>query len=202
MPILPTIYSFTQPFYPLLLALTTKDICIIVLQNINFGRFDIMESCKFCGSVELVKSGKVRSKQRYLCKACDKHQVVGDERVFYGNNLRKAALVLYLEGNGFRRIARCLNAIFGLNISFQLVMKWINSAGNIVKEEVLNRQNRDNKSKETLAVVEMDELFTYVKKNLARTVKRANGKEITSEYGLLLIGTQAICLHLKSAMEA
>jgi len=156
-----------------------------------------MESCKFCSGSHLVKSGFVRNKQRYVCKICGKNQVSGDERVSYGNNIRKAALVLYLEGNGFRRIARCLNEIFGLSVSFQLVTKWINSAGNIVKEEVLNRQNSDNNSREVIPVVEMDELFTYVKKNRARTVKLENGKEIISEYGLLLIGTKAVYLNLK-----
>ncbi|MEI7669114.1 MAG: IS1 family transposase, partial [Pseudomonadota bacterium] len=70
-----------------------------------------MEVCKFCNGSHLVKSGFVRNKQRYVCKICGKNQVSGDSRVSYDNQIRKAAIVLYLEGNGFRRIARCLNEI-------------------------------------------------------------------------------------------
>ena len=39
-----------------------------------------MPKCKKCCSSETVKSGKVRGKQRYLCKRCGCHFVEGDER--------------------------------------------------------------------------------------------------------------------------
>ena len=39
-----------------------------------------MLECKRCGSTHTVKSGKVREKQRYLCKQCGYHFVEGDER--------------------------------------------------------------------------------------------------------------------------
>jgi hypothetical protein len=124
--------------------------------------------------------------------------VEGDERQIYGNNIRKAALVLYLEGNGFRGTARCLSKIFDLKISFQIVSHWVELAGQIVEKEVEARRcEKAQKPKETLPVVEMDELFTYIKKNLAKTEKLGSGKEILPEYGLLLIGTRAICLSLK-----
>lgn len=39
-----------------------------------------MVKCKRCGSDKTVKNGKVREKQRYLCKQCGCHFVEGDKR--------------------------------------------------------------------------------------------------------------------------
>ena len=51
-----------------------------------------------------------------------------------------------------------------------MVVHWVNLAGAIVEKEVENRKaEKACKPKETLPVVEMDELFTYIKKNLAET---------------------------------
>ena len=46
-------------------------------------------------------------------------------------------------------------------------------------------------TKEETQILEMDELYTYIKKN-----------RIKSEYGLLSIGTRSVLLHLKSEMAA
>ena len=83
-------------------------------------------------------------------------------------------------------------------ISFQIVIHWINTAGSFVEKEVAKRKKESSlQGKESLAVVEMDELYTYVKKNLVRIKKQESGKVTTPEYGLLLIGTQVVCLNLK-----
>ena len=103
----------------------------------------------------------------------------GDARQIYDNNIRKAALVLYLEGNGFRGTARCLSKIFDLKISFQMVVHWVNLAGDIVEKEVEIRGNeKAQKPKETLPVVEMDELFTYIKKTSQKQRNWAVGRRI------------------------
>ena len=65
--------------------------------------------CKFCGSEAPSKSGFTRGQQRYFCKSCDGNQIVGDDREKHSKVERYAAMVLYLEGNGFRRIARILH---------------------------------------------------------------------------------------------
>ena len=158
-----------------------------------------MQNCKFCHSSNLVKNGKPKDLQRYLCKECKRVQVEGDLRCTHCDEAKRLALILYLEGNGFRRIARILNQIFKHSkISFQIVIHWINSAGSFVEKEVARRkQNSSSNDKTELAVVEMDELYTYVKKNLVRTKKQESKLVTTPEYGLLLIGTQVICLNLK-----
>ncbi len=155
-----------------------------------------MSSCKFCNSKNLVKNGRPKSIQRYLCKDCNREQIEGDRRCNHSNEIKKAAIILYLEGVGLRVIARSLSKIFQSKISFQIVSHWINSTSNIVANEVAKRKEESSIIKD-LPVVEMDELYTYIKKNLARTGKQEHGKVIIPEYGLLLIGTQAICLNLK-----
>ena len=158
-----------------------------------------MKNCKFCHSTNLVKNGIVRESQRHLCKDCGKVQIEGDRRCNHCNEAKRLAVILYLEGNGFRRIARILNQIFKHSkISFQIVHHWINSAGSFVEKEVARRKQSSLSSEKTeLAVVEMDELYTYIKKNLARTRKQESKSVTTPEYGLLLIGNQVVCLNLK-----
>ena len=125
-----------------------------------------MQECKFCGGSLLVKNGFARGHQRFKCKGCGKNQITGDKRVKYSNKQRYLALSMYLNGCGFRSIGRVLG------VPFQLVHHWIKKAGELVEEEAASRPNP---SKE-IAIVEMDELYSYVQKK--------HGK---FEFGLLWI---------------
>ena len=75
--------------------------------------------------------------------------------------LKRDALILYLEGLGFRSIGRYLK------ISHVAVYNWIKSYGKKLEEL---------KSDEVVQVVEIDELHTYIM-----------SKKTTVGYGLLLI---------------
>lgn len=141
-----------------------------------------MEACKFCNSGKLIKNGKPKGVQRYLCRGCSREQIAGDKRVKYKNHIKRCAVILYLEGNGIRGIARILSEIFGVKIYFQTVAKWLDAAAQIVSAEIASIK-REHKN---IEVLEMDELFTYIKKN-----------KIKSEYGLLLTGMNSIYLNLK-----
>ncbi|MDR0555458.1 MAG: hypothetical protein LBG20_00375, partial [Holosporaceae bacterium] len=79
-------------------------------------------ACKFCGSEELRKNGITRGKQRYFCKNCERNQVEGDGREKHPPFAKYMATVLYLEGCGFRRIARILRQIFGIRIHDPLII--------------------------------------------------------------------------------
>ena len=57
------------------------------------------------------------------------------------------AVTLYLEGCGFRRIARILSEMFEKHFCYQTVILWI-------KKE----------AKKEIQILEMDELYTYIKK--------------------------------------
>jgi transposase-like protein len=134
-----------------------------------------METCKYCSSGLLVKNGRVRGLQRYRCNSCGKNQVLGDKRLKYDNKTRYLALAMYLNSVGFRSIGRVLN------VPFQLVHQWVRKAGDLVEEEAAKRPNPSRE----IAILEMDELYTYVQKN--------SGK---SEYGLLWIGTEMRLLRI------
>ena len=95
-------------------------------------------------------------KQRYRCKNCNENQAETDGRVKYSGAERKYALVMYLEDCGFRRIARIMSKIFGKHYRHQTIMNWIKKAGLKVLKE--------NSKQEQMDVVEMDELYTYIKK--------------------------------------
>ena len=142
-------------------------------------------ACKSCSSEALRKSGITRGKQRYFCKNCERNQVAGDNREKHSEMERYVAMVLYLEGNGFRRIARILQQIFRVKIHDPLIIHWIKKIG-------IKIRNADSLASrhEKIPLLEMDELFTYIKK-----------KRIQSECGLLLTETGCVLLDLRSAMQ-
>ena len=84
----------------------------------------MLETCKVCGCKGLWKAGVVKGKQRYRCKNCNKNQAETDGRVKYTAEERRHALVLYLEGGGFRRIARIMSKLFGKIYRYQTTMNW------------------------------------------------------------------------------
>ena len=134
-----------------------------------------MKECKYCDSNKLVKSCKIRGLQKYRCNECCKNQVPGDGRVKYSNKIRYLALAMYLNSARFRSIGRVLK------VPFQLVHSWVRKAG----EQVENEASRRTNPPKEIAILEMDELYTYIQKK--------SGK---SEYGLLWIGTEMKLLRI------
>ncbi|OFX36137.1 MAG: Insertion element protein [Bacteroidetes bacterium GWA2_32_17] len=118
-----------------------------------------MDSCPKCKSTNFRKDGIVKSKQRYLCKDCKYRFTV--EQIGKSNKVKRDALILYLEGLGFRSIGRFLN------VSHVTVFNWIKSFGEKLNEF---RNSGD------IEVVELDEMHTYI-----------DSKKITVGFGLLLI---------------
>ena len=118
-----------------------------------------MDSCPKCKSKNFRKDGIVKSKQRYLCKDC-KHRFTV-EQIGKPNNVKRDALILYLEGLGFRSIGRFLN------VSHVSVFNWIKAFGEKLEEF---------RNTEEIEVTELDEMHTYI-----------GSKKTTVGYGLLLI---------------
>lgn len=134
-----------------------------------------MKACKFCNCNKLIRNGSVRGFQRYRCKECRRSQIDGDGRVRHSNKVKYMAIAMYLNSMGFRSIGRVLE------VPFQLVHHWVRKAGESVEAEAAKIPAQ---SKE-IAILEMDELFTYIQKK--------SGK---NEYGLLLIGTEMKLLRI------
>jgi transposase-like protein len=118
-----------------------------------------MDCCPKCKSKSFCKDGIVNRKQRYLCKDCKYRFTV--ENVGKPEKVKRDALILYLEGLGFRSIGRFLK------VSHVTVFNWIKSFGNDLCEL---------RSTGEIEVVEIDEMHTYI-----------GSKKTTVGYGLLLI---------------
>ena len=143
-----------------------------------------MEKCRHCGSERIIKTGHRDGQQKWRCKDCGKFQGEVDRREKYTEKERQTAIDLYLEGCGFRRIARILSGIFNRHVCYQTVIQWI-------KKEAKRIENLEPKKEGNIQILEMDELYTYIKKN-----------QIKSEFGLLSIGTGFVLLRLKSETSA
>ena len=118
-------------------------------------------NCRKCKSHDVRKDGKVKSKQRFYCINCHYHFTVAKKTTAASGLVKKHALLLYLEGLGFRSIGRFLN------VSHVSVYKWIKHFG---------EQLAPLKSDHHIQVVELDELHTYI-----------GQKKTIAGYGLLLI---------------
>lgn len=121
--------------------------------------------CTGCGSDRRSKAGIHKGNQRYKCKDCGRHYSVAQYSRIYPQATRRLALEMYLEGLGFRAIGRVLK------VSYVTVFGWIKELG--CKAEEL-------KSEQSVEVVELDEMHTYV-----------GNKKVTSGYGLLLIDIES-----------
>lgn len=118
--------------------------------------------CPRCNSANHVKHGIVNNKQRYLCKNCQYHYTVRERGK--PKELKRMALLLYLEGLGFRSIERILK------VSNVTVLNWVRRFG-----EELESLISDNR----LEVLEMDEMHTYI-----------GSKKTIAGYGSPLIGLE------------
>ena len=83
-----------------------------------------MEKCRHCGSERIIKTGHRDGQQKWRCKDCGKFQGEVDRREKYTEKERQTAIDLYLEGCGFRRIARILSGIFNRHVCYQTVIEW------------------------------------------------------------------------------
>ena len=104
-----------------------------------------MENCPKCQSKSICKDGIVKERQRFRCKECNYHFTV--ESVGKPEKLKRDALILYLEGLGFRSIGRFLN------VSHVAVFNWIKSFGESID---------DIRSDDKIEVIEVDEMHTYI----------------------------------------
>jgi transposase-like protein len=118
-------------------------------------------NCPRCKSPNHKKNGKISERQRYQCHDCGYNYSVELKSTASSASVKRQALQLYLEGLGFRSIGRLLG------VSHVSVQNWIKKFGQDLE---------DLKSENEIAIVELDEMHTYIgnKKNIAG-------------YGLLLI---------------
>ena len=103
--------------------------------------------CKRCNSKNYVKNGFNKGKQRYKCKDCKYNYTDTPPR---GRSLetKLQALHLYIEGLGFRSIARFLK------VSNVAVLNWIKAFGASIEQQMPAKVD----------FMEIDEMHHYVQK--------------------------------------
>ena len=110
--------------------------------------------CKRCGGEEHVKNGRMRGKQRYLCKGCGLNVTDTPAR---GKPLalKAAAVLLYVSGLSMNRIAKLLG------VSTPTIQAWLEqfAAAYAQKPEPEGRA----------VVIELDEMWHYLKKSHSRS---------------------------------
>ncbi|MCU0436260.1 MAG: helix-turn-helix domain-containing protein [Bacteroidia bacterium] len=77
------------------------------------------KKCPRCKSNDLVKSGVIRNRQRFHCKACSYHFTVEKEGKSIDPYYVVKALQLYIEGVSYREIERILG------VSHVSVLNWV-----------------------------------------------------------------------------
>lgn len=109
--------------------------------------------CPKCSSSQKKKNGFRRGKQSFRCKNCGCQYVANPTLKSYSKDVRQLCLKMYLNGMGFRAIARVTE------IDHTTIMKWVEEAG-----ESLPDEPQDSEIPE---ITEIDELQTFVgnKKN-------------------------------------
>ncbi|GAA5251940.1 IS1/IS1595 family N-terminal zinc-binding domain-containing protein [Candidatus Rickettsia kedanie] len=116
-----------------------------------------MEYCKWCGNKSLVKNGRTsKGVQRYKCKSCKGTYRIGDKRIKYGLEKRIKVIKMYLEGIGIRSIERLEEVLS------TLIIYWIRHFAELIRKKLRN-VNIPEKL-EDIEILEIDELFTYYKK--------------------------------------
>lgn len=113
-----------------------------------------MATCYQCGCERCVKNGFMQGQQRYKCKECGYNFIDKPRRGHSSSAL--ALAVLYLSGLSQRRIAR----LFG--VSTPAVLKWI-------KSFALKNAPKPAPTGEGAAVVELDEMWHFLKKSPAKS---------------------------------
>ena len=109
-----------------------------------------MTRCPHCEATayQTTYGHTARGSQRYKCRACARVYTPEPLPLGYGEEVKREAVRLYLEGTNFRRIGRVLG------VNHQSVINWVNAY-----HAALPAAAAPVASPETL---EMDELFTFV----------------------------------------
>src|ERR671933_1179634 len=109
--------------------------------------------CKRCGSEEYVKNGRMRGKQRFLCKAWGLTFTDTPPR---GTPLamKAAAVLLYVSGLSMNRTAKLLG------VSTPTVQAWL--------EQFATAYAQKPEPEGRAVVIELDEMWHYLKKTRSR----------------------------------
>lgn len=133
-------------------------------------------NCRHCESDKTRKNGMNRGIQRYLCNACGR--TFSEKAKRYTLLQKGMAMMFYLNNVGIRKAALFIGC------TPPTILNWIKEKHKIVNE-LLDTYEPNLSS--TLDIIELDEIYTHVKK---KRLQRPS-------YGLLILETQSVLLRLK-----
>lgn len=133
------------------------------------------KKCKRCKSEKIIKNGRQEGIQRYKCKDCKR--VFRGKEGKYSDEFKMDAIKMYLNSMGIRAIARMKK------VHNSVISSWIKKMGSVVKEE-FTKKIEEVQSKD-ISIIEIDELFTYIKKKKIKHMYLLLSREIGSELLIL-----------------
>ena len=110
-----------------------------------------MITCPHCQrSTHQVKNGRTSAgSQRYVCRVCRRKYTPDPRPQGYGDDLRRRAVQLYVEGMNLRRIGRTLGVVH------QTVANWVAAHAAALPAQ-------PPAPSEAVETAELDELYTFV----------------------------------------
>ena len=102
--------------------------------------------CPRCKSERVVKNGRRKDKQNYLCRDCNRQFIDVYDQRGYSPEVKEHCLTLYCNGMGFRGIER------STGVCHNTVINWVKQAASQVPEE----------NYEIPETSQLDELQTFV----------------------------------------
>lgn len=112
--------------------------------------------CPKCESKKIVKNGRRKAKQNYLCRNCNRQFTDIYNHRGYSQEVKKHCLTLYCKGLGFRAIER------STGVCHNTVINWVKQAATQVPEE----------NYEIPETAQIDELQTFVGSKSGETPRR------------------------------
>jgi putative transposase len=107
-----------------------------------YREFSEASTCKFCGSVNIIKWGYRKNRNvktpRFKCKDCGQGFVVdeGFAKMRFDPKVVSLALDLYFKGISLRKIVDHIKQFYGLDVSQMGVFKWLQKYGKIINAYV------------------------------------------------------------------
>ena len=111
--------------------------------------------CPECGSEKVVKDGKQRGKQTYLCKVCHRRFTPNATKLHRPSHVKQKAIELYINGMSINAISKVLN------IPYMTVWTWINKAGQRADKKVI-RELEKLKRQGKVKAISIDEMWSYI----------------------------------------
>jgi transposase-like protein len=107
-----------------------------------YREFSEASTCKFCGSVDIIKWGYRKNKDvetpRFKCKSCGQTFVIdeGFAKMRFNPKVIALALDLYFKGISLRKIVDHVKQFYGVKVGKSALYKWLVKYGRIINAYV------------------------------------------------------------------